>query len=268
MGTWNNGKMDTTSVLSFCDFQAIREFVEREPILRNIWKQLIEISAKNVMLGRLHENHLLGIFLWFYTVKKEEITTERLEEEYEKFFLKVSRSTISTYLNQLEKQGILTKNRRGKQVFYRLTYEPPLNIHPIYMVRNFCIFPSYLCRASFFTRTLRIDREENLRYLLKLVNFSLIKNRLEKCILCPLAIKEENTKIWEKITTVFRIRSELLPKELLEFIDKNLGELAVFGGGRLAGRWATILGKLMNYAQTYKKEIKFQREVLVRRDKL
>ncbi len=261
--------MDTTSVLGFCDFQAIREYVEnREPLLRNLWKRILEISDQNVMLGRIHENHLLGIFLWFYNVKKEKINTERLEEEYEKFFQKVSRSTISTYLNQLEKQGILSKKRQGKQVFYRLTHEPPMSLHPIYLVRTFCILPSYLCRVSFFARTLRVDREENLRYLLELVNFSLVKNRIEKCILCPLAIREENQENLEQIINIYRTKTELLPKELLNFINKDLGELSIFGGINIIGRWATILGKLMNYAQTYKKEIKFQREVLSRREKL
>ncbi len=261
--------MDTTSVLGFCDFQAIREYVEnREPLLRPIWKATYEISDKNVMLGRLRENHLLGIFLWFHTIKRDDITTEILEDEYEKFFQKVSRSTISTYLNQLEKQGILTKKREGKQVYYRLAYDPPFNLHPVYLVRTFCILPSYLCRGSFFARTLRIDREENLRYLLELVNFSLIKNRLEKCVLCPLALKKETKKALNSILNNFKNKSELLPKNLFDYIDKELGELHIFGGINIIGRWPTISGKLMNYAQTYKKEIKFQREVLLRRERL
>ncbi|NVM28229.1 MAG: helix-turn-helix transcriptional regulator [Candidatus Helarchaeota archaeon] len=261
--------MDTTSVLGFCDFQAIREYVEnREPTLRDIWNKRFEVSEKNVMKGRLHENHLLGIFLWFYVVKKEEIITEKINEEYEKFFDKVSRSTISTYLNQLEKQGILTKNRQGKQVFYRLTYEPPKKTHPIYVVRNFCMLPSYLCRASFFSRTLRIDREVNLQFLLELINLSLIKNRIEKCIICPLAIKKDNEKMGTRISSLYRTKTELLPKELFEYINNELGELSLFGGGKIVGTWATILGKLMNFSQIYKKEIKFQREVFSRKEKL
>lgn len=220
------------------------------------------------MLGRVHENHLLGIFLWFYDVKKEDITTERLGEEYEKFFQNVSRSTISTYLNQLEKQGVLSKTRKGKEVFYQLAHEPPSSVHPIYIVRNFCVLPSYLCRASFFARTLRIDREENLRFLLELVNFSLLKNRIEKCTLCPFAVKEEIEKMLEPIATAYRHKTELLPKELLQYINTQLGELTVFGGTGIMGRWATIVGTLMNMAQNYKKEIKFQREVLERREKL
>jgi DNA-binding transcriptional ArsR family regulator len=240
--------------------------VEKEPVLRNNWNRTIEMQ--DAMLGRVHENHLLGIFLWFYTVKKEDVTTERLGEEYEKFFQNVSRSTISTYLNQLEKQGILSKTRKGKEVHYQLAYEPPSGVHPIYIVRNFCILPSYLCKTAFFARTLRIDREENLRYLLELVNFSLLKNRIEKCILCPFAVKEENEKMLELVSTIYRFRTELLPKELLQHISTQLGELTVFGGTSIMGRWATIVGTLMNLAQTYKKEIKFQRDVLERREKL
>ncbi len=261
--------MDTTSVLSFCDFQAIKEYVEnREPILRDIWDKRFEISDKNIMIGRAHENHLLGIFLWFHIVKKEGINTEKIEEVYVKFYEKISRSTISAYLNQLEKQGILTKNRQGKQVYYRLTFEPPKDIPPIYVVRNFCVLPPYLCRASFFARTLRIDREENLRYLLELVNLSLVKNRLEKCILCPLAIKEDNVSMRDQVFSSIRSKTELIPKEIVEYIDQQLGELTIFGGINITGHWATILGKLMNYSQTYKKEIKFQREVLTRKEKL
>jgi DNA-binding transcriptional ArsR family regulator len=261
--------LDTTSVLSFCDFQAIREYLENsDPLLRSIWRKSPEISEKNVMVGRLHENHILGILLWFSNVKMEEITTERLEEEYKKFFQKISRSAVSTYLNQLEKQGILSKDRQGKQVLYRLTYEPPTTIHPIYFVRNFCILPSYLCKTSFFARTLRVDREENLRYLLELVILSLFKKRFEKCVLCPLALKEENQKFLDSISILYRNQSELIPKEVLNYISKELGELSVFGGINVTGRWATISGKLMNYANTYKKEIKFQREVLVRRENL
>ena len=65
--------MDTTPVLSFCDFQAIREYVENsEPLLSDIWDKTFEVSDKNLMLGRVHENHLLGIFLWLYIIKKEE----------------------------------------------------------------------------------------------------------------------------------------------------------------------------------------------------
>jgi len=261
--------LDTTSVLSFCDFQAIREYLESSlALLRNVWRKTPEISEKNVMIGRLHENHILGIFLWSSTVKREEITTERLEETYEKFFKKISRSAVSTYLNQLEKQGILSKRRQGKQVLYRLTYDPPTNIHPIYIVRNFCLFPSYLCRISFFARTLRIDREENLRYLLELVNLSLFKNRFEKCLLCPLAIKEDNEEIFNAILNSYRIHSELVPKEVVNYINKKLGELSIFGGINIIGRWATISGKLMNYANMFKKEIKFQREILIRREKI
>ena len=152
--------MDTTSVLGFCDLQAIREYIEKEPLVQDIWKRIIEISdSKNIMLGRLHENHLLGIFIWFYTIKQEEITTEKLEAEYSKFFKKVSRSTISTYLNQLEKQGILSKRKQGKEVFYKLTYEPPNKIHPIYLVRNFCPYPSYTPKKFF-----RLYRIQNSRF--------------------------------------------------------------------------------------------------------
>jgi DNA-binding transcriptional ArsR family regulator len=228
----------------------------------------MEISDKNIMLGRLHENHLLGIFLWSHTVKKEEITTDSLEEDYKKFFQPISRSTISTYLNQLERQGILIKRREGKHILYRLGYDPPTEIHPIYLVRNFCILPSYLCKASFFARTLRIDREENLKYLLELVNYSLIKNRIEKCVLCPYALKEENKKLFDLVSTTFLHKTELIPKELFNYINNDLGELPMFGGTNITGRWATILGRLMNYSQTYKKEIKFQSEVFSRREKL
>jgi len=220
------------------------------------------------MLGRIHENHLLGIFLWFSVVKKEDITTERLGEEYEKFFQNVSRSTISTYLNQLEKQGILSKKRKGKEVRYQLAYDPPSGVHPIYIVRNFCILPSYLCKAAFFARTLRIDREENLRYLLELVNFSLLKNRIEKCLLCPFAVKEETKKMLELVSTSYRYKIELLPNELFQYINTQLGELTVFGGTSIMGHWATIVGSLMNLSQIHRKEIKFQREVLERREKL
>ncbi|TFG05374.1 MAG: transcriptional regulator [Promethearchaeota archaeon] len=260
--------MDTTSVLSFCDFQAIREYIERDPVLEQLWNKTIEISDKNIMLGRLHENHILGIFLWSHAIKREEINTEQLEEEYGKFFQKTSRSTISTYLNQLEKQGVLIKNRDGKKVFYKLRYDPPSKILPIYLVRTFCILPSYLCRASFFARTLRVDREENLRYLLELVNFSLMKNRFEKCVLCPYAMKTENEALFEQLTNNYKIRSELLPKELSNHIERELGELAIFGGMSITGRWATILGKLMNFTQIYKKELKFQKEVFLRRVKI
>ncbi|MHA1264722.1 MAG: helix-turn-helix domain-containing protein [Candidatus Helarchaeota archaeon] len=260
--------MDTPSVLKFCDFQAIREYVQKEPVLQNIWNEIREIATKNVMLGRLHENHLLGIFLWYYSIKKVEVRTEELGEEYRKFFQRVSRSTISTYLNQLEKQGILSKKRIGKEVYYYLTYDPPQNIQPIYLVRTFCLFPSYLCRASFFARTLRIDREENLRYLLELITFCLIKNRIEKCTLCPFAIKEENFKIYKTISTIYEAKSELLPKEIIKYINNDLGELSILGGIEIVGRWATIIGKLMSYTQIYKKELKFQREVLMRKERI
>ena len=100
------------------------------------------------------------------------------------------------------------------------------------------------------------------------MNISLIKNRIQKCIYCPFAVKEENERLWEEVASLFQSKTDLLPKELIDYIDKELGELSVFGGINITGRWATILGKLMNYSQTSKKDIKFQRDVFARKEKL
>jgi hypothetical protein len=102
---------------------------EYAPEIYEIWDKRADSSEEQgIRTGRLHENHILGILFKHLMEGEPEVTTTDIEEEYEIFFKKIARSTVSTYLNQLEKEEVLFKKRDGRAVMYLFNIPPPNNI--------------------------------------------------------------------------------------------------------------------------------------------
>ena len=87
------------------------------------------------------------------------MTTSEVEREYKKYYKKIARSTISTYLNMLKKENTLYKERDGRIVYYIFFDDPPVDINPFWFTRIFCIVPAYFIRASLFSQ-LYLDAEK------------------------------------------------------------------------------------------------------------
>ena len=92
-----------------------------EKVIQEIAPELLDIyniredesEEQQIKTGQLHENRILGIILNFYLAGKRKVTTRDVEVEYKKYYKEIARSTISTYLNMLKKEGTLYKERRS-----------------------------------------------------------------------------------------------------------------------------------------------------------
>ena len=119
-----------------------------------------------------------------------------IESFYENYFKKIARSTVSTYLNTLDKDGVLAKERDRRIVFYYLKEPPPYNIRPFWIIRNFCTLPAYFMRAQYLCRfydmktNLPEDLGEARKFIIGLTLITLFRNRFDKCMLCQFAFKE------------------------------------------------------------------------------
>ena len=119
------------------------------PELSDMWiTRRDDFEDEGIKTGRLHENHILGIILAGDFINDKQITTQDIESYYETYFKKIARSTVSTYLNQLDKDGVLAKERDGRIVFYYLKEKPPYNTRPFWIIRNFCTLPAYFKTPS------------------------------------------------------------------------------------------------------------------------
>ncbi|NVM03725.1 MAG: hypothetical protein HWN67_15445 [Candidatus Helarchaeota archaeon] len=247
--------------LFYCDFKAIEDYAKEFEGLKDICMKIFDRpEAIKSNLGQLQKNRILGIFLWLKNTNTDRVTTQKIEEEYKKFFKPISRSSISTYLNQLIKENVLKKQKVGKTVFYELAHEIPkiLDSDPFWFVKNFCIYPVYICRTSYFARKLRIEKNKEVSYIYKLINYNLIKNRMQKCLLCPFGIKNEYKTVLNKLEKQYITLKNLLPKQLVEYIETGLGELKIFNGISLFPSWSEVKEKIVKYANQHKRELKNQ----------
>ncbi|MFX1450250.1 MAG: hypothetical protein ACFFCM_05380 [Promethearchaeota archaeon] len=253
--------------LFYCDFKAIedyaKEFEGLDAICMKIFDRPETIKSN---LGQLQKNRILGIFLWLLDTNTDKVTTQKIETEYRKFFKEISRSSISNYLNQLIKENVLKKEKVGKTVYYEIAHEIPkiLDSDPFWFVKNFCIYPVYICRTSYFARKLRIEKSKEVAYIYKLINYNLIKNRMKKCLVCPFGIKKEYQGVLNKLEKQYMTLKNLLPKHLVEFIEASLGELKIFNGISLFPSWLEVKSKIENLAKEHKKELNTQVDTITK----
>ncbi|MFX0022036.1 MAG: hypothetical protein ACFE9S_06895 [Candidatus Hermodarchaeota archaeon] len=246
-----------------------------------------ESEEQQIKTGRLHENRILGIILKFHLEGQEKITTGEVEDEYKRYFKEIARSTISTYLNMLKKETTLYKERDGRVVYYIFYEDPPENIKPFWFTRLFCIVPAYFDRAMNFC-TLYNNAEEyiqqnindyaredinllirNFKFITGLIVLNIFKKRVSKCILCQFSKREIYKKLEEIMNIAVKDRSDVLPEEFLEDIEK-FSELSVFNGFEIERDDVEkeIAKKMLRYADIYKKDLDFQVMVSLRRKDL
>jgi len=248
-----------------CNFKELREILKEYPKMDKLWNLKHDAPEEsNKDLGGLQKNRILGIFLWFREGEKSLITTNEIKDNYEKFFKinGISRSNISTYLNQLCKNGVLKKHKAGKEVEYGIAQEPPVlyDQNPFWLIYNFCILPNYLCRMSYFANKLNIAKSRNTEeiQLMELILINLIKNRINKCCLCRYGDTDKHELINNEFNEFYKDRTKLFPKELKVYLDK-LGEIEIFGGEKVGiVHWPKITGKIMYFANKHKEDIKNQ----------
>ncbi len=253
--------------LFYCDLKAIEEYAREFKGLNDVALAFLDRpEALKSNLGQLQKNRILGIFLWLKETNKDKVTTNKIENEYKKFFKTISRSSISNYLNQMIKENVLKKEKMGKTVYYQIAHEIPAIIEgdPFWFVKNFCIYPIYICRTSYFSRKLRIEKTREEAYIFKLINYNLIKNRIKKCITCPLGMKEEYQKVLNDLEKQYLTLKNLLPKELINYIESSLGELKLFNGISLFPSWSEVKEKIDEFYNQYKKELKVQIQTITR----
>jgi hypothetical protein len=246
-----------------------------------------ESEEQQIKTGRLHENRILGIVLKFHLEGKNKITTGEVEDEYKRYFKEIARSTISTYLNMLKKESTLYKERDGRIVYYIFYEDPPNDIKPFWFTRLFCIVPAYFDRAMSFC-TLYDNAEDyiqqnrdnyvredinllirNFKFITGLIVLNIFKKRVSKCILCQFSKREVYKKLEEIMNIAVKDRSDVLPEELLEEIEK-FSELAVFNGFDIERDDVEkeIANKMLRFADLYKKDLDFQVMVSLRRKDL
>jgi len=241
-----------------------------------------ESEEQQIKTGRLHENRILGIMLKFYLEGKKKVTTREVELEYKKYFKDIARSTISTYLNMLKKEAMLIKERDGRIVYYMFQEPPPKVISGFWFTRLFCIDPPYFYRAIYYASLYSIAKkivienaqkgnekvlEGNLKYLIGVIILLILKNRNEKCTLCQFGKQERYIHLIEELDSALKDRTDVLPSDLLEIINKEYSEIALFGGMNITEEQEEIemIERLLKFAYKYNKDIEFQTMVLGRR---
>jgi hypothetical protein len=251
---------------------------EVSPELQDLWIiRRDEFEEEGIRTGRLHENHILGIILSCDFINDKYSTTMNVESYYQTYFKKIARSTVSTYLNQLDKEGVLSKERKGRIVYYYLQEHPPNAINPFWIVRNFCTLPPYFARAVYICRfynessDLPADLIDFRKFIIGLALLTLLKNRFEKCMLCQFASKDGYRNLKEQFDMIIKDKKDVLPEPLQSFIGKEgLGELPMFGGFRFPEKISDkdINKKIDDLVERYAQDIDFQMNVFRRRQEL
>ncbi len=224
--------------------------------------------------GRLHENHILGIILGYDSEAEDRglITTTEIEDEYKLFFKKIARSTVSTYLNQLDKEGVLTKQRDGRIVYYLLKRDPPYYIDPFWIVRDFCLLTPYFYRSVKLAKVYlkevpgeTLEEKTARQYLLGLAILMTLRNRVKACLQCMFGIKEDYREIKDELDLVTKDRNDVLPEEITKYLD-TLSELPIFGGLRLTQEvFPTIISTIREFIERFAQDIDFQIDVSMKR---
>jgi len=261
-----------------------------EKIIQEIAPELIDIyniredenEQQQIKTGRLHENRILGIMLKFFLEGKKKVTTREVELEYKKFFKDIARSTISTYLNILNRETTLYKERDGRLVYYIFHEDPPLEISPFWFTRLFCVDPAYFSRAIYFSSIYSIaeiivkkymkkgifnEVVESFRYLIGIIILYILKNRSSKCVICQFGKQERYRSLLDAINSALKDRTDVLPSELQEILKKNYAEIHSFGGYFISDvdKEIDIIEQLISYANQYRKDMEYQTMVLNRR---
>jgi len=241
-----------------------------------------ESEEQQIKTGQLHENRILGIMLKFYLEGIKKVTTRDVEFEYKKFYKDIARSTVSTYLNILKKEGTLSKERDGRLVYYTFFEDPPDDISPFWFTRLFCVDPAYFYRAIYFSSLYSIadiiikkhmkkgnfdEIVDSFRYLTGVIILYILKNRSLKCILCQFGKQERYNNLLEEINSAIKDRTDVLPSELQETLVKKYAEIPNFGGYRFEDSVNEIemIENLISLANQYRKDMEFQMMVLNRR---
>lgn len=247
-----------------------------------------ESEEQQIKTGRLHENRILGIILKFYLEGKKKVTTTEVEQEYKRYYKEIARSTISTYLNMLKKESTLYKERDGRVVYYIFYEDPPKNIKSFWFTRIFCIVPAYFDRAIYFSKlylkselytqeyikaTDHGDKQilnRNFKFLIGLIVLDILKNRSSKCMFCQFSKREIYNTLEEAISLAIKDRSDVLPEELTDTLINDYSEIPIFNGINIQGQKTekSILKKIFNFADNYKKDLEFQIMVSSRRKTL
>ena len=256
---------------------------EIAPELLNVYNvREDESEEQQIKTGQLHENRILGIMLKFYLEGKEKVTTRDVELEYKKFYKDIARSTVSTYLNILKKEGTLTKERNGRLVYYIFSEKPPEDISSFWFTRLFCVDPAYFYRAIYFSSLYSIadiiirkhlkkgnfdETVECFRYLTGIIILFILKNRSSKCILCQFGKQERYLDLLEEINSAIKDRTDVLPSELQDLLLEKYAEIPNFGGYHFEDNDKEIemIEELIRLANQYKKDMEFQTMVLNRR---
>lgn len=258
----------------------IQEFAPELSDIYNIRED--ESEEQQVKTGRLHENRILGIMLKFYLDGKRKVTTRDVETEYRKYFKEIARSTISTYLNMLKKETTLYKERDGRLVYYIFYEAPPDTITPFWFTRLFCVDPVYFFRAIYFSSIYSIaekvvqdqmtngDFEEilkNFKFLLGLTVLFILKNKVNKCILCQFGKHEKYNDLKKALSLALKDRTDVLSDDLKNTLKNKYSELPLFGGidFSIDDDEVNMIKQLLGFANKYKKDLEFQLMVLNRR---
>lgn len=266
--------------------KVIQEFAPEIAYLYHIRED--ESEEQQIKTGRLHENRILGIILKFYLEGKKKITTGEVEHEYKKYFKEIARSTISTYLNMLNKESTLYKEREGRVVYYIFYEDPPKGIKPFWFTRIFCIVPAYFERAMYFADLyFRAEKfvgqyiakfrsgdknilTRNFKFLIGLIIINIFKNRSSKCVLCQFSKREMYGKLEELMSVAIKDRTDVLPEEMLEILIGKYSEIPMFDGIYIKGEMGDvdIIENILKFAVDYKKDLDFQIMVSDRRKTL
>jgi len=211
-----------------------------------------------------------------FSLNQKNITTQDIENLYELYFKKIARSTVSTYLNLLDKEGVLGKERNGRTVFYFMQEPPPYNVKPFWIIRNFCILPVYFMRAQYIAKyyNMKTDIEPELeefrKFIIGVTLLTIFRNRFDKCMVCQFASREGYRELKETFETIIKDRKDVLPEPLLTFIEKDLGEIPAFGGATIPEVLtdAEFNHKLNYLIARFAQDIDFQINVSKRRQDL